>query len=188
MKGLFFTELLELIETDYGLAVVDQVIRTAVPTTDGVYTSMGVYDSKEFFGIIEALALEMNQPRSTFLRWFGRHFFRCLVDRHDRLLDNYPSAINAMQDVNSLVRTTRIFPFDDQPPEAEFMAAGPAAWRLTIRARLPIQDMVMGALEACIACFDEPLEVSRNDVRAGDEITTRFDITPKATSCLTTFK
>jgi hypothetical protein len=188
MKGLFFTELLELIETDYGLAVLDQVIRTAVPVTDGVYTSMGHYDPQEFFGLVSALSVEMNQPRSTFLRSFGRHFFRCLLERNKRVFDKYPSAIRAIQDVNSLVRATRIFSFEEQPPQAEFWAVGPAAWQLTIRSQLPIGEMALGALEACIAYFDEPLEVSQQEVTADSKITTRFDITPKAASCLTTYK
>jgi len=188
MKGLFFTELVELVETDYGFAVLDQVIRTAVPPTDGVYTSMCSYNAEEFFGLVEALAVDMKQPSSTFLRSFGRHFFRCLLDRNEKLLDNYSSAIKALQDVNELVRATRIFSFEHRPPKAEFAEVGPAAWQLTIRTKLPVQDIILGALEACIARYGEPLEVSRTDVQTDNTITTRFDITPKAPSCLTTFK
>jgi hypothetical protein len=190
MKGLFFTELIELLEADYGLAVVDRVIRAAVPPTDGAYTSMGNYDAEEFFGLINAFSAEMDQPVSTIQRSFGRHFMRCLMVRNHKLVGTYSSAIKAIKDVNKLIRAARILPPDATLPDVTFSEEGESIWQLTIHLPLQVRDMVLGALEACIARYEEPLIVSRTDIEVNGQIATRFEITlsPKATSCLTTFK
>ncbi|MFT4982342.1 MAG: hypothetical protein ACI9UR_002213, partial [Bacteroidia bacterium] len=41
MKGIVFTEFLELVEDKFGLEVVNQIIDGCELETDGVYTSVG---------------------------------------------------------------------------------------------------------------------------------------------------
>ena len=41
MKGLVFTEFLEMVESKWGLATVDRVIQGAALPNNGAYTSVG---------------------------------------------------------------------------------------------------------------------------------------------------
>jgi hypothetical protein len=47
MKGIIFTEFLELVENKYGLEMVDTLIQHSKLQSKGVYTSIGTYQFSE---------------------------------------------------------------------------------------------------------------------------------------------
>ena len=44
MKGVIFTEFLELVEKKFGLAMVDKIIGQSNLASEGIYTSVGTYE------------------------------------------------------------------------------------------------------------------------------------------------
>ena len=52
MKGLVFTEFLEMVESKFGLEVVDNIIEHSELPSGGVYTSVGTYDFNEMLSLI----------------------------------------------------------------------------------------------------------------------------------------
>lgn len=44
MKGVVFTEFIEMVEGRFGLAMVDRIIEAAQLPSSGVYTAVGTYD------------------------------------------------------------------------------------------------------------------------------------------------
>ena len=52
MKGVVFTEFLELFENKFGLEVVNQIIEGCELETDGIYTSVGTYSPKDMFKMV----------------------------------------------------------------------------------------------------------------------------------------
>jgi hypothetical protein len=52
MKGIVFTEFLELVENEFGLEVVQQIIDECELETDGIYTSVGTYSHKDMFNMV----------------------------------------------------------------------------------------------------------------------------------------
>jgi len=57
MKGVLFTEFLELIENEHGIELLDAVISEASPNLSkgGAYTSVGTYPHTELLALLEAL-------------------------------------------------------------------------------------------------------------------------------------
>ena len=47
MKGIVFTEFLEMVETKFGLETVDNIIENSDLKSEGIYTSVGTYDFNE---------------------------------------------------------------------------------------------------------------------------------------------
>ena len=47
MKGIVFTEFLEMVEASYGLQTVDTIIENASLPSEGAYTAVGTYDFNE---------------------------------------------------------------------------------------------------------------------------------------------
>ncbi|MBT6440017.1 MAG: hypothetical protein HOK72_09965, partial [Flavobacteriales bacterium] len=52
MKGVVFTEFLELVEKEFGLEIVQRIIDECDLATGGVYTSVGTYSHKEMFKMV----------------------------------------------------------------------------------------------------------------------------------------
>ena len=47
MKGMIFTEFLDMVEERFGLAVADRIIEAGGSSTGGAYTAVGTYDHRE---------------------------------------------------------------------------------------------------------------------------------------------
>ncbi|EOG7766780.1 heme NO-binding domain-containing protein, partial [Vibrio parahaemolyticus] len=54
MKGIIFTEFMELVESKFGLEVLDQVLELS--DDEGVYTSVGSYDHRDLVKLIVNLS------------------------------------------------------------------------------------------------------------------------------------
>ena len=54
MKGIVFTEFLELVEDKFGLEMVDNIITSSTLESEGVYTAVGTYSFSEMLTIITA--------------------------------------------------------------------------------------------------------------------------------------
>ena len=56
MKGMTFTEFLELVEEKFGLAMVDKIINQSNLESNGIYTSVGTYEFSEMLQLITHLS------------------------------------------------------------------------------------------------------------------------------------
>ncbi len=55
MKGIVFTEFLEMVEDKFGLETVDSIIENSNLPSEGIYTSVGTYDFNEMVSLITSL-------------------------------------------------------------------------------------------------------------------------------------
>ncbi len=62
MKGIIFTEFMELVEEKFGLDVLDQVLDLS--NDEGVYTAVGSYDHKDLVKLIVNLSKVSGVPPS----------------------------------------------------------------------------------------------------------------------------
>ena len=56
MKGIIFTEFLELVETGFGMEVADQVITRGCPFHNAGFTSVGSYDHRDLISMVGELS------------------------------------------------------------------------------------------------------------------------------------
>lgn len=56
MKGVVFTEFMELVESRMGLDMLDRIITDAELPNDGAYTSVGTYDHAGLVRMVQALS------------------------------------------------------------------------------------------------------------------------------------
>lgn len=82
MKGIVFTEFLELVENKFGYEIVDKIITNSKLASNGVYTSIGTYDYREIFTLVEALSKEIEIDVSELMTVYGKHFYYKLVESY----------------------------------------------------------------------------------------------------------
>lgn len=76
MKGVVFTEFMELVETRMGLEMLDRVITEADLPNDGAYTSVGTYDHAELVRLVQALSNASGMSVPQLIHLFGEHLFQ----------------------------------------------------------------------------------------------------------------
>lgn len=87
MKGIVFTEFLELVETKFGIKTVQDIIDTCNLKTGGVYTSVGTYDHKEMFQMVGKLSELKDIPVPELLQIYGAFFFQVLSKSYPQFMD-----------------------------------------------------------------------------------------------------
>ena len=75
MKGIVFTEFLEMVESAHGYEMVDQLITENELPSKGIYTSIGTYDHTEMVSLVTALSTKTETPVPDLLQTFGQYLF-----------------------------------------------------------------------------------------------------------------
>ena len=60
MKGIVFTEFLELVEDTFGLETVEEIIEKSNLPSKGAYTSIGTYAFSEMLSLLKHLSEKTN--------------------------------------------------------------------------------------------------------------------------------
>ena len=89
MKGIIFTEFLDMVEDYYGLAVVDEIIQKSEGVSDGVYTSVGTYEFNEILSLLVALGEVVSKDIQELLYVFGLYLFNSLRIAHPEIIRSY---------------------------------------------------------------------------------------------------
>lgn len=99
MKGVVFTEFLEMVESKYGLSTLDQILEESTLKSKGIYTSIGTYDSNEIFQLIDKLSQRISIPIKDLFYIFGAHFFNYLVETYPYIFKLYKTPVDMLQSV-----------------------------------------------------------------------------------------
>ena len=75
MKGVIFTEFVEMLEIQHSPAFADDVLESTDLTSGGAYTAVGTYDVREITLLVRATAERLGKTESDVLRDYGRFLF-----------------------------------------------------------------------------------------------------------------
>lgn len=117
MKGVVFIKLLELVEKDYGLEYVDDLIENSMIASKGSYTTIGDYSALEMDRLLDHLSIKTSLTKDALLRWFGKYFFDSLKKRYSGLLNQYHDPIELIANVENHINAEsfKIYPKNKLP-------------------------------------------------------------------------
>jgi hypothetical protein len=92
VKGIVFTEFLDMVEAQFTPEVADRMITAAAVPSDGAYTTVGTYDYHEIIQLVAQLSALTSIPVPKLLRTFGIHLFERFVMTYPRLFSGVTSA------------------------------------------------------------------------------------------------
>ena len=162
MKGIVFTEFLEMVENEFGLKITDDVITKSNVPSGGVYTSVGTYDHKELVAMVVQLSAETKVPVPALVRTFGRYLFGRFAKLFPQFFTDVDSAFEFLQNVESYIhpQVRKLYPDAELP---RFDASRPAEdeMQLIYRSSRHFEDLAEGLIEGCIAHFGETIKITR---------------------------
>ncbi|MEO0480086.1 MAG: heme NO-binding domain-containing protein [Planctomycetota bacterium] len=179
MKGIVFTEFLELVEDKFGLEICDRMLTDVSPQSGGSYTSVGSYDHKELVSLVARLSTLSNVPVPDLIRTFGEHLFGSFVKLYPAFFEGVTDGITFLCQVEDHihVEVRKLYP-DAELPRFDYEKRGDTT-RITYRSSRHLGDLAEGLILACLDHFGTECEIERRDGEGeGEEARIHFDLTP----------
>lgn len=105
MKGIVFTEFTEMIENDFGLAMLDEIIETSDLPSKGIYTSVGTYSHQEMVTLLAKFSELTNIPVPEALRLFGSRLFNRFFHQYPNFFEHHTTVFPFLESVESHIHT-----------------------------------------------------------------------------------
>lgn len=117
MKGVVFTEFLEMVELKFGLEVVDSIIENSNLPSEGIYTSVGTYSFNEMVSLITNLSEEVKISAGDLIYTFGLYLFDGLGSSHPEVIQNYTSPLGLLYAIEDHihVHVKKLYPDAELP-------------------------------------------------------------------------
>ncbi|WP_341220774.1 heme NO-binding domain-containing protein [Polaribacter atrinae] len=101
MKGIVFTEFLDLVEEKFGLEMVDKIIYQSELASEGIYTSVGTYSFSEMLQLVTNLSDNTGISTDDLLLVYAEHFFGMIEKSYPGLLATYKDPIEMLASIEN---------------------------------------------------------------------------------------
>ncbi len=117
MKGIVFTEFLELVEDKFGIEYVDDIISKSNLESEGVYTAIGTYKFSEMVQLLSHLSEKTQLSINDLLYTYGLHFFSVLQNSYNGIIEQYKQPIDLLNAIENHihVEVRKIYPDAELP-------------------------------------------------------------------------
>lgn len=178
MKGIVFTEFLEMVEQRFSPDLADDIIDAANLPSGGAYTAVGTYPHEEIVALVQALSARSGIGIPDLLRSFGQYLF-------GRFVVAYPGFFTAQRDTFGFLsgieliihaEVRKLYP-DAELPKFDIEAHTPQQLVLRYHSGRHFEDLAQGLIEGCIAHFGGGISLQREQVDSGTARSERFILT-----------
>ena len=165
MKGVVFTEFLEMVEDKFGEDMADDIIEAKPLPSNGVYTSVGTYEYTEMVQLVVNLSEESGIPVPNLLKIYGEHLFTRFVAGYSHFFEGVDSLFDFMQNLHGYIHAEvhKLYP-EAELPHISCAFLKPNELQVNYRSERPFADFAEGLMTGAIAHFNEPITIKRSDI------------------------
>jgi len=164
MKGMVFTEFLEMVESAHGYAMVDRIVEAAHLPSAGAYTAVGTYDHAEMWSLVSQLSHATATPVPDLMQAFGRYLVKRFAAGHG-VFFQAPGLFDFLASIDSVihVEVRKLYP-DAELPHFEVLERTPTRMVLVYRSPRHFGDLAEGLMRGSADHYGEPVRISREAV------------------------
>jgi hypothetical protein len=165
MKGIVFTEFLELVEAQFSPEICERVLETSDLPSRGIYTSVGTYPHTELVTLVTGLSVLTGVAPADLVRAFGRHLFGRFAKLFPHFFVGFTSALDFLPRVESFVHLeVRKLYSDPELPTFSCVVPEPGRLEMTYHSSRNFADLAEGLILGCIEHFEDRLAVTRTEI------------------------
>jgi hypothetical protein len=163
MKGMVFTEFLEMVEAKFSADMVDDIIEDSNLPNGGAYTAVGTYDHGELVQMVVALSKRCGLPVPALVQVFGEHMFGRFHTLYPSFFSGVTSALDFLEGIESVIHTEvrKLYP-DAQLPQFDCTRSSDGL-KMVYSSPRHFGDLAEGLIKGAVAHFGDRLHVARND-------------------------
>lgn len=164
MKGIIFTEFLEMVEESFGIKILDEITTAKSKGCPMSFTSVGNYPHQDLVEMISVLSKRTGIPLDDLLTTFGRHLYAMFQQKFPQFLEHHTDPLDILEGIETVIHTEvrKLYPearlprFDCERLEKDALLMHYASTR-------PFAGVADGLIHGCIESFDFDIQVERVD-------------------------
>jgi hypothetical protein len=166
MKGIVFTEFLDLVENKFGLEMVDEIISKSDLESKGIYTSIGTYNFSEMLQLLQNLSGNTGLSIDNLLLVYGEHFFSVLEDSYPDLLATYKDPIEMLASIENHIHieVKKIYP-DAELPTFEVLEKTKTSLIMIYRSSRAMHHFGLGLMNKTFEHFNATANIELEKIR-----------------------
>jgi hypothetical protein len=177
MKGVVFTEFLEMVESQFSPELADRIIQSAHLPSGGAYTAVGTYDHAELWSLVVELSRARDMPMPDLLKAFGEHLLDRFVLGHGALFQGHRSSFDFLDTLDGVIHreVRKLYP-DVELPRFEVAERSPHRMVLLYQSPRHFADLAEGLIRGCARHYGETLQILREDLPSEKGSRVRFTL------------
>jgi hypothetical protein len=178
VKGIVFTEFLEMVEEEHSPAFLEDVIAEANLASGGAYTAVGQYPDEELLTLLRLVSEKTGTAEQILLKRFGERIFKTFCKRYHRIIRSTPNAYMLFEQVENTIHreVKKLYP-DAECPSFELERHSPIRYSLIYNSSRPLGDLCEGIIRAALSHHGERGSISRTELQSHPKTRIRFEIT-----------
>jgi hypothetical protein len=168
MKGMVFTEFLEMVEVKFSADMVDDIIADSDLPSGGAYTAVGTYDHGELVQMVTALSVRTEIPAPALVQVFGEHLFGRFNVMYPSFFGGVSSVLDFLESIETVIHTEvrKLYP-DAQLPKFDCTRSADGLTMLYSSPR-HFGDLAEGLIKGAVAHFGGGIDIVRHPQPNGD--------------------
>jgi hypothetical protein len=177
MKGIIFSEFVEMVEAAFSPEIADQIIEQSELASEGAYTSVGTYDHREILKLVGNLSEATSIPVDELIITFGRHMFGRFYVLYPFIFENISSAFDFLELIEDHVHAeVRKLYNDTELPTFETLRPDDATLIMTYKSKRPLATMAQGLIQGCIDHYGENISMEIENLSSDETSHVRFTL------------
>ena len=170
MKGIVFTEFLEMVEDKFGFDIADEIVVEEQLESKGVYTAVGTYPHKEIVQLVSNLSVSSGIPVPDLLKAFGTHLFGQFHKGYGRFFEGVPDAFSFLSKIENYIHieVRKLYP-DAELPTFDISQPSENKLEMIYKSKRGMADFAEGLITGCIKHFGEKIDIERDDIVEGKQ-------------------
>jgi len=172
MKGIVFTEFLEMVEQAHSYDLVDELLNENELPSGGAYTSIGTYEHQEMVTLVVSLSEKTKTPVPDLLNAFGQYIFGTFEKGYPAFFKAVPNAFAFLESIENHihVEVKKLYP-DAQLPRFKTNRVNNHTLEMIYYSDRTMADFALGLIEKTFEHYQEEVSIVREDlVENGSEV------------------
>lgn len=160
MKGIVFTEFLEMVEKEFGYDTVDEIIEASDLPSDGVYTAVGTYDHGEMVTLVTQLSEKTKIPVPDLLKAYGKYIFHTFLAGYPAFFERAINTFDFLESIDNHihVEVKKLYP-DAELPEFSSNRVTDDHMEMIYTSKRKMSALAEGLIEETLIHFKDDCDV-----------------------------
>jgi len=171
MKGVVFSEFIELVEELFSLDLLDEIIMECDLPSGGSYTSVGTYDHNEIVQLVTKLSEKTGTDVSVLLKTFGKHLSKKFSKSFPGFFAEGGDVFGFMKrlDNHIHVEVKKLYP-DADLPKFDYDESNEGVLMMEYQSERGFADLAEGLIDGVIEFYGENMGVDREDISGSKHV------------------